>query len=469
MPDIIVTYRKILKVMTVLLLSLFIVAGPLPTAEAEVQVIPQTVRVCLAQKITGASFMVNGKYRLVDNSSGKIITLPDEGKRYSLQVSGNRINILAGNEPQGSFVGPLNLEAIKDRVHIMSGNGSLVQKDSAEELAIQSAENDIRYSGGRLFELWAQGKDNLAALRPESGLNLVDVSAGDSSNTYRGDFEFRNTGGGLTVINKLGIEEYLYGVVSAEMQASFPLEAIKAQAVAARTYLISSLGNYSVHGYDILATQNSQVYKGHTTEHSTGVQGVNATRGEVMIFRGRPIFAFFHASSGGYTENSEDIWNAELPYMRAKPDPLDKNNDNPHYNWSVTYSQQELVNKLAQQNHNFQVVSDIQVEEFTSSGKRVKRLCITGIGENGSPKTISVANGDNVRYALGLKSAMFSLEKKVDEQGRLSQVTLRGNGWGHGLGLSQWGARGMAGEGYNYRDILQYYYTGVSIVNNYGK
>ncbi len=469
MPDKTVFYGIILRAIPVLLLSLLFITGPLSIAEAEVQVIPQTVRVCLAQKIPGASFIISGKYRLVDNSSGKVITLPDEGKRYTLQLSGNRINVMAGNEPQGSYVGPLSLEAIKDRVHIMSGNGSLVQKDSAEELAIQSAENRIDYSGSRLSELWAQGKDSMAALRPAGGLSLVDVNAGDSSYTYRGDLEFRYTGDGLSVINQVGIEEYLYGVVSAEMQASFPVEATKAQAVAARTFLISSLGNYSAHGYDLLATQNSQVYKGYTAEHSTGVQGVKATQGEVMIFRGRPISAFFHSSSGGYTENSEDIWNAVLPYMRSRPDPLDNNNNNPHYDWSVTYSQQELVDKLSQQDHKFLVVSDIQVEELTSSGKRVKKLRITGIGENGNPKFVTVANGDNVRYALGLRSAMFTINKKVDNQGRLSQVTLRGNGWGHGLGLSQWGARGMAGDGYNYRDILQYYYTGVSIVDNYGK
>jgi len=463
--------HKVFWVLPLIFIPFFIFLTNFQPAESGVQVIPQTVRVCIAQKVTDISFSVEGKYRLVDTYSGEVIGLPREGEEWRISLSGNRMKVFNGHEVMGDFSESVALEEIKHRVYIMSGNGSVVQKDAARELAVQGADGNITYLEGELSELWAQGKDSISSLKPAGGLNLIAIQAGPEQprRAYRGSFEFRSTGDGLLVINQLDIEDYLYGVVPAEMPSRFPFEALKAQAVAARSYLISNFGHYASQGFDVLATQNSQVYKGYSAEHPVTSRAVDATRGEVMVFRGRTIPGFFHSCSGGFTENSEDVWSSVLPYIRSKPDPLDRSEENKkHYNWQVIYSQADLTGQLFARGYKLQEVTDLKILELTSSGKRVKRLLITGIGIDGSPTAAEVANADSVRKALGLKSAMFTMEKDVDEQGRLLRVTFTGNGWGHGLGMSQWGARGMAEQGYNYREILQYYYTGVSIVENYG-
>lgn len=454
-----------------ILIPLFILLITCRPAESGVQVIPQTVRVCVAQKITDISFTVQGQYRLVDNYSGDVIGLPGDGEKWRVSLLGNRIEVYNGHKSMGQFWGPVTLEEIKQRVYVMSGNGSVIRKEDAGELAVQGAKGKVTYGGDELSELWVQGKDSVAVLKPSGVLNLVAVEAGPEvpRRTYRGEFEFRKGEDGLLIINQLAIEDYLYGVVPAEMPAWFSFEAVKAQAVVARSYLISNFGNYSSQGFDLLATQSNQVYKGYSAEHPVTSKAVDATRGEVLVFRGKPIPGFFHSSSGGYTENSEDVWSSFLPYMRSKPDPLDKCEDNlNHYNWQVVYNAGELLEHLLSTGNDLGQVTDLKISELTSSGKRVKKLLVTGLDMEGNPKTIEIGNADMVRKTLGLKSSMFTMEKEYDDQGYLIKVTFSGSGWGHGLGMSQWGARGMAEQGYNYREILQYYYTGVSIANNYG-
>lgn len=457
-----------LRLILTLFFTLFM---PLHPARAEVQVIPQTVRVCIAQKVTDAFFYVQGKYRLVDYNTGTVIGFPREAEEWRITFSGNRMEVFNEQNKIGGYIGPVGLEEIKYRVNILSGNGSVLQKDNARELAILGAEGNVIYPKGDLSDLWAQGKDVISVLKPAGILNLVDVQPGSGQprRTYRGGLEFRNGEDGLLVINQLGIEEYLYGVVPAEMPSWFPLEALKAQAVASRSYLVSQFGNYASQGFDILATQNNQVYKGYSAEHPVTSRAVDATRGEVVVFRGQPIPAFFHSSSGGHTENSEDIWSAVLPYIRSRPDPYDRSEESEkHYNWQVVLSQNELVNQLNQKGYQLQRIDDIKIMELTSSGRRVKRLLVSGIDVAENPVAVELSNADKVRRTLGLKSSMFTIEKEIDPQGRLLAVTFTGSGWGHGLGMSQWGAKGMAEQGYSYREILQYYYTGVSIANNYG-
>jgi stage II sporulation protein D len=106
---------------------------------------------------------------------------------------------------------------------------------------------------------------------------------------------------------------------------------------------------------------------------------------------------------------------------------------------------------------------------YTASGARVKKLAVTGVGTDGKPLQIEISNADNVRIALGLKSALFTLKKEYDKDKNLTGVNISGSGWGHGLGMSQWGANGMAKLGYKYQDILKYYYSEIKIAPNYGR
>jgi len=116
----------------------------------------------------------------------------------------------------------------------------------------------------------------------------------------------------------------------------------------------------------------------------------------------------------------------------------------------------------------FSLITDVREVQLTSTGQRVKRLLIEGCDTAGNPMQVDINNSDRVRVVLGLNSSLFSMQKDIDANGKLCGVVINGSGLGHGLGMSQWGASGLAMEGYNYQDILQYYYTGVDMVNNYG-
>ena len=137
---------------------------------------------------------------------------------------------------------------------------------------------------------------------------------------YRGMLTFAVANQKMTAVNIVALEEYLYGVVPAEMGKGYHAEALKAQAVAARTYAMTKLGAHKESGYELCDTTNCQVYKGCSVEAESTTNAVDATRGELACYDGKPIEAVFSASAGGYTENSENVWYAEVPYLRAVPE-----------------------------------------------------------------------------------------------------------------------------------------------------
>ncbi|MEW6724994.1 MAG: SpoIID/LytB domain-containing protein [Bacillota bacterium] len=326
-----------------------------------------------------------------------------------------------------------------------------------------------------------------------------------SGRAYRGWFEVHASSGGLTLVNVLPLEHYLYGVVPREMPADFPAEALKVQAVAARTYAVYSLNNrkYTGEPYDLLATVSSQVYGGATSEDWRTNAAVDATRGEILVYGGAAIPAFFHSTSGGHTENVGTIWSGNQPYLVGKPD---YDQDSPHYAWIVNLSISETEQKLAQAGFDIGRLQDIVPGEAGVSG-RLKTITVVGDRASFSMK------GEEFRFALGLKSS--SIRVTVSQGGVVEAVTpvegaiilaatstgtrvnrnenlyvigagsqpqvvsglmavarrsvtpgvnIEGNGWGHGVGMSQWGARGLALLGHNYREILAYYYEGVELI-----
>lgn len=431
----------------------------------------QAVRVLIAEQVPALTFSVHGRYQLVDASTGKVIGIPREGELWEFFNSAQGVHISRHREQVGTFAGPILLKEVKHDFYIQAGNGNNITGGYRQKLAVESASGGKIYTAKEYPRLYVQGTGSVLPLQPGGTLNLVTFHRGAAHfpRTYRGGFEFNTNGQGLLAVNQLDVEEYLYGVVPAEMPKEFPLEALKAQAVAARSYLLAQMEYKRLAEYHVLATKESQVYKGYTAEHPLATQAVDATRGEVMLYYGRPINAFFHACSGGYTENSEDVWGYKVDYIRAKADPYDKSNGNRHhYNWRVVINQQDLIGRLQKEGYRFKQVTGLEILERTSTGRRVKKLLVRGADLQGKPAEVVICNADEVRWALGLKSAMFNLETKCNEQGHLQEVIITGSGWGHGLGMSQWGARGMAEQGYNYRQILQYYYSGVSIAENYG-
>ncbi len=259
---------------------------------------------------------------------------------------------------------------------------------------------------------------------------------------YRGETQLIHDGSDLTVVNRVDIEDYLYSVVGGEMPASWPIEALKAQAVAARSYALYEQNRASNPFYDLKSTTASQVYKGLSSETRSTHEAVNSTQGQVLTYGGEVILAAFHSSSGGHTENVEDVWTRPLPYLRSV---IDYDQTAPVYQWQKALSGQEIGSRLG-----VGTVRALIPEQATPRG-RIVRLKV--VGDRGT-KTIT---GKAFRKALGLRSTLFQVN------GDAQRFIISGRGFGHGLGLSQWGANYLATQGANYRQILGHYYRNVQL------
>ncbi len=262
-------------------------------------------------------------------------------------------------------------------------------------------------------------------------------------------------------IEKVDLEEYVAGVVANEMNASFEPEALKAQALAARTYIVrrmisgteSGLPDGAIVGDSI----TYQVYKNKTELKSTWKNGdydwkmkkiedaVQATAGQILTFDGEPIDALFFSTSNGYTENSDDVWANSISYLKSVESPWDKSS--PKFNGQEEISVQEFESKLGVSVGNS---ASIMTNVEYTSGKRVAKANING----------RELAGTDIRDKLGLKSTDFTMTR----DGQNIIVTTKG--YGHGVGMSQYGANGMAAEGKTYEDIVKYYYKGVAVTDS---
>ena len=260
----------------------------------------------------------------------------------------------------------------------------------------------------------------------------------------------------ILVINSLGIEKYLSSVVGSEMPAKWPLEALKAQAIASRTYALKQKSNPL---YDIDSTQKNQVYNGLESRTFKTIRAVRNTRSLVLTYKNKLINALFHSSSGGITENSKDVWNNEYPYLSSVKD-FDKNN--PKLRWQKKFSSKDLENLFPK----IGGIKKIEILSITNTG-RVKNVKLFG---NYGSKQMS---GVDLRKRLNLKSNFirfkFFEDKKIISDNKNSSspidknLIVIGQGSGHGVGMSQWGAKYMASKGIKAERILKHYYRGIRI------
>jgi stage II sporulation protein D len=262
---------------------------------------------------------------------------------------------------------------------------------------------------------------------------------------YRGKVLVIPSQGGVTAINYVDLEQYLYSVVGSEMPASWPQQALQSQAVAARSYALYHRNRTVNRPYDMGGTQSWQVYRGLSGEAPTTIAAVNATAGQVITYGGQVIEAVFHSSSGGYTANAEDVWSNPVPYLKAVQD-FDQ--AAPVYAWDVRFTLAEVSQRITGVGQ----IRDIQIADV-SSGGRVKQVRVIG---SAGQRTLK---GSEFRTALGLRSTKFSLAIAPASQ----TLRITGQGFGHGIGLSQWGARAMADQGSTYDAILLHYYQGTTL------
>ncbi len=294
---------------------------------------------------------------------------------------------------------------------------------------------------------------------------------------YRGQLQLLVRPTALQAVNHISLESYLPSVVGSEMPASWPQAALRAQAVAARSYALRQRKPSAA--FDVSATTSSQVYKGTDSETPSTREAVAATRGQVLTFNGDLVNAVFHSSSSGSTENSGDVWSRQLPYLVSVPD-FDASGP-------VSQWQQRLdPDKLREAFREIGGAMRIDVLDTTGSG-RIRRARVIG------PVGTLVLTGPELRSRLGLRSTQVRFETLGQElaglpvgvPGLMAEAPLPppplpgseaepvqlphpallaiGRGFGHGVGMSQWGAFSMAQQGSTYQQILSHYYRGTEL------
>lgn len=334
-------------------------------------------------------------------------------------------------------------------------------------------------------------------------------------NTYYGGFQYQRVGGGnLTVSNVISLEDYVQGVIVEEMSASWPLEALKAQAVCARTYAYRNYvaQKHSSQGFDLCNATHCQAYSGMDSVTAASSRAVTETRGEYLWYNGSLIDAVYSSHDGGATESAVNVWGSDVPYLIGKEDPYEASVSSkvPNYNWTVTYTAQELTDLLNSKGYVNSGIVDFRVTKtsptgnaieitFTdSSGKswsKIRDDCRTFLGLRSIHYTVSSSGGTSSGYPVNGSGVLSSLTGAyaidgsgstaaltdgsvyaIGGDGTVSQVkpsastgsgstvfTITGSGWGHNVGMSQWGAYAMAQQGYTYKDILSFYYTGIEV------
>lgn len=293
---------------------------------------------------------------------------------------------------------------------------------------------------------------------------------------YRGELVLHATGDGILVVNRLPVDDYLMGVIPLEIGTSRESDfaAVQAQAVAARSYAATNLGRTAT--YDVTGGVLDQVYGGVDAETPSARQAVESTRGLVLTYGGHVVNAPYHSTCGGTTAGADELWRTgNEPYLRSVSDRIPGTDRfycdiAPRFRWTRTYDRATLDAVLRRYLAHYASVPGgnpghvqaVEVESRTPSG-RVGTLHVATDRGN------FVLRGNDIRFVLRsaggeiLNSTYFSVETSSSSRGALASVTLRGRGYGHGVGMCQWGAIGRSRAGQDYREILAAYYPGTTI------
>lgn len=257
--------------------------------------------------------------------------------------------------------------------------------------------------------------------------------------TYRGSLHLVATFEGILVINVLPLEDYLRGVVPAEMFANWHDEALKAQAIAARSYALTNLNPHAP--FDICATFECQQYGGVDAENPRSDAAIAATQGLVVTYNGNVARTYYHADSGGHTASSAEVWGEDASYLMGA---ADTSTSTPHRRWQHTINVNQVAASLERYGHNIGTLQALRILETSPSG-RVSRLEVV------ASTSVQLA-GPQLHSLLrewGFKSTRFTMT---------SALSAVGDGWGHGVGMSQYGAKALAENNYSYQQILAFYY-----------
>ena len=445
---------------------------------------------------------------------------------FSLLISTNNI-LSAGKQPilrVGIFLNQTEINIGGDgtfKIYNLKSN-DLVSEEVNKIIKILPHDKGIEILGKGVYS-------GPIEIVPVGNAKIIVVFNGQKYR-YRGNIEidFDKEHRKLNVINIIGIEEYLYGVLKKEISPRWPAEALKAQAVAARTFAIFNMNKYIDKGYNICASTNSQAYGGVNHEDPLTNKAVDETRGVIIAYKGKPINAVYHSDSGGYTEDSENVWGSFLPYLRSVKSKFEEKVSPPNHTWTCSIDEKDLTKKLQKQGYKVNSVVSIEPVKKSETGRISELVFIIDNNE------VINMKANDFRSLIGadlIRSTLFNIKvigKEIDiakdtedkkeiedkeEQGESMKEILEqkkdwtikellelmmkrkeekekekaekipeveiiksntpltfifsGSGNGHGVGMSQWGAYGMALQGSSYQDILKYYYQGINIIKKY--
>jgi len=280
----------------------------------------------------------------------------------------------------------------------------------------------------------------------------ADISV--NGRRFRGEMDIIRTESiKLTVVNHLDIEDYLNGVLYHEVSHWWPMEALKAQAIASRTFALYKCSESGSGDYDLRSDIYAQVYGGKTSEKFRTNRAVRATAGKVLIYKGKILPAYFHATCGGHTENASSLWKTDIAPLRGRP--CSYCEGSPHYNWVKGVPLDMIEKNLKIAGYRIKGIKDIKVLSRNSSG----RADIVGVTDSLGLEKITA---NKFRLAVGpnlIRSANFTVNIKG------GMAVFIGRGWGHGVGMCQWGACYLAAQGVKAEDILKFYYPSADIAD----
>ena len=437
--------------------------------------------------VSKASYAVSGTNIQIYDSSKKLI----ETGAASLTVSLSS-NIYVSSMSENSYEDAVqSAKKYSDKALVYYNNGEFYAGSTdpnADLIPALGSKAIFTLDDGRVIS--CEGSKVIGLSSEDSVTALENVK-------YRGKLNFYIKGSSLYAINEVGMQDYLYGVVPKEMVSSWEMEALKAQAIVAKNYTITNYNKHAADGFNVCKSTHCQVYGGYSAEQEKTNQSVDKTEGIVMMYKGAPAEAYFHSSSGGRTESIGNMWNYGLDYMSGVKDPY--STGTPHDNWEATLSASEIEQALLRYNYDVGTVVGIKILEI-SENDRVMKLGVLGT------KGMKILEKDGIRTVLGsskFKSTYFTLtdtgvrsssalernrsDINIQDNGlknafdkldsfvstRISNeaqnfvsgssFVFSGRGFGHGIGLSQYGANNMAKEGNDFKDIINYYFKGVTI------
>ncbi len=482
------------------LAALLFLVGSLPVRAAmPASALPETVRINIG--LDGTS------YAVVSATGPFVVRTPDGGELY--RDTGRiavRTNVLRLAEDQTPIPrGRVDPEERPQRVALTREarladrlESHAILRIPFEVEALPSADDGL---GRSLYR--AEAVRDLRIAPADAGLLMLNGRG------YRGTFEIADADYGFTIINVVPTDRYLVSVVGSEIPTDWHPQALAAQAIAARTYLLKHLGSHG--SYDLEGDERDQAYKGVYGETDGTERAVARTGGLVVTYRSAPIDAFYSANAGGFTENSENVWVTPLPYLRSVASPADavalrSSWGASSYEWTKEYTEPALRRQLERTGVYLGSIQAIDIVDKSASGGVLRARVRGSLGSRDVLK-------DSTRWYFGLKSQLFSVQFRpsnelelvaVDDRARLGElgglgadrtalivamqavesdgaivvtgfrttqylyrlparIVFNGKGYGHRVGMSQWGMQGMALAGSNYEEILTHYYKGIEL------